>query len=96
VVLIGCGEMRGQGIEYDNTSSPDAIRKEFYKLFHWHNNVNLADIGNVKRGASLQDTYAALQTIVAELLEQNKKVVILGGSHDITLAQYNAYTSLEK
>jgi arginase family enzyme len=96
MVLIGCGEMRGQGVEYDNTSSPDAIRKEFYKLFHWHNNVNVADIGNVKRGASLQDTYAALQAIVAELLEQNKRVVILGGSHDITLAQYNAYSSLEK
>jgi len=96
MVLIGCGEMRGQGLEYDNSSAPDAIRKEFYKLFHWHNNVNVADIGNVKRGASLQDTYAALQSIVTELLEQNKKVVILGGSHDITLAQYNAYCSLEK
>jgi len=96
IVLIGCGEMRGQGLEYDNSSSPDAIRKEFYKLFHWHNNVNVADVGNVKRGANLQDTYAALQAIVSELLEQNKKVVILGGSHDITLAQYNAYASLEK
>jgi len=96
IVLIGCGEMRGQGLEYDNSSSPDAIRKEFYKLFHWHNNVNVADVGNVKRGANLQDTYAALQAIVSELLEQNKKVVILGGSHDITLAQYNAYASIEK
>lgn len=96
MVLIGCGEMRGQGIEYDNTTSPDAVRKEFYKLFHWHNNVNVADIGNVKRGANLQDTYAALQTVVAELLEQNKRVVILGGSHDITLAQYGAYVSQEK
>jgi arginase family enzyme len=96
MVIIGCGEMRGQGVEYDNASSPDAIRKEFYKLFHWHNNVNVADIGNIKRGANLQDTYAALQSIVAELLEQNKRVVILGGSHDVTLAQYNAYSSLEK
>ncbi len=96
MVLIGCGEMRGQGLEYDNTSSPDAIRKEFYKLYHWHNNITVADIGNVKRGASLQDTNVALQTIVTELLEQNKKVIILGGSHDITLAQYNAYCSLEK
>lgn len=96
MVLVGCGEMRGQGIEYNNTTSPDAIRKEFYKLFHWHNNVTVADIGNVKRGANLQDTYAALQSVVAELLEQNKRVVILGGSHDITLAQYGAYCSLEK
>lgn len=96
MVLVGCGEMRGQGFEYSNTNSPDAVRREFYKLFHWHNNIQVADVGNVKRGATLQDTYAALQTIVSELLEQNKKVVILGGSHDITLAQYNAYSSREK
>ena len=96
MVIIGCGEMRGQGLEYDNTTSPDAIRKEFYKLFHWHNNVNVADLGNVKRGANLQDTYAALQSVVTELLEQNKRVVILGGSHDVTLAQYGAYVSQEQ
>lgn len=96
MIIVGCGEMRGNGIEYDNASSPDEIRKEFYKLFHWHNNVHVADVGNVKKGASLQDTYAALQTIVSELIEQGKKVIILGGSHDITLAQYNAYVNAEK
>ena len=96
VVILGCGDMRGQGLEFDNTSSPDEVRKEFYKLFHWHNSVNVADLGNVKRGATLQDTYAALQTLITELLEQNKKVVVLGGSHDITLAQYNAYAAQEK
>jgi formiminoglutamase len=96
MVIVGCGEMRGQGVEYNNTSSPDAIRKEFYNLFHWHNTVTVADVGNVKRGATLQDTYAALTTIVKELLDQNKRVVILGGSHDITLAQYGAYVQQEK
>ncbi len=96
MVIVGCGEMRGNGLEYDNASSPDEIRKEFYKLFHWHNNIHVADVGNIKKGASLQDTYAALQTIVSELIEQGKKVVILGGSHDITMAQYNAYVNAEK
>lgn len=96
VVIIGCGETRGMGLEYDSTTSPDAIRKEFYKLFHWHDSVKLADVGNVKRGASLPDTYAALQNIIAELIQLGKRVVVLGGSHDITLAQYGAYTSLEK
>lgn len=96
MVLVGCGEMRGSGITNDITTGPDAIRKEFYKLFHWHNTVTVADIGNVKKGATLSDTYAALASIVKELLEQNKRVVILGGSHDITLAQYNAYVQQEQ
>ncbi|HEX3024201.1 MAG TPA: formimidoylglutamase [Chitinophagaceae bacterium] len=96
IVLVGCGEMRGAGIEYANAGSPDAIRKEYYSLFHWHNEVIVADIGNVKRGATLQDTYAALKTVVSELIDQKKRVVILGGSHDVTLAQYNAYVDAEK
>lgn len=96
MVLVGCGEMRGQGLEYNNTTAPDEIRKEFYNLFHWHNTVTVADVGNIKRGASLQDTYAALQIVVKELLQLNKRVVILGGSHDLTLAQYDAYVQQEK
>ena len=44
-------------------------------------------------GASLHDTYAALKTVVAELVGCGKTVIILGGSHDLTLAQYEAYRS---
>ena len=96
MVLIGCGEMRGAGMQYTNTTSPDAIRKEYYKLFQWHTEVNVADLGNVKCGATLQDSYAALRTVVSELIEQGKKVIIIGGSHDNTTAQYQAYGSLHK
>ncbi len=90
-VIVGCGEMRGAGIQLTNTTSPDAIRAEYYKLFHWHTQVSVADIGNIKCGASLEDTYAALRSVISELLDLKKRVVILGGTHDITTAQYNAY-----
>lgn len=96
MVLVGCGEMRGAGMQYTNTGSPDTIRSEFYKLFHWHTDVSVADLGNVKCGASLQDSYAALRTVVQELVEQRKKVIIIGGSHDNTLAQYQAYGSMNR
>ncbi|MEQ1623871.1 MAG: formimidoylglutamase [Sediminibacterium sp.] len=95
-VIVGCGEMRGAGVGLTSTNAPDAIRAEYYKLFHWHTQVNVADIGNVKSGATLEDTYAALRTVVAELMDQKKKVVILGGSHDITTAQYQAYGTKER
>jgi formiminoglutamase len=94
MVLVGCGEMRGAGMQFNQTDSPDAIRAEYYKLYHWHTNVQVADIGNVKTGATLQDSYAALRTVVNELLGLRKKVVIIGGSHDNTMAQYQAYGSL--
>jgi formiminoglutamase len=95
LVLVGCGEMRGTGGN-NNTDAPDAVRTAFYNLFHWHKNVTVADVGNVKVGATLQDTYAALKTVVQELIELGKRVVIIGGSHDVTLAQYGAYANLEQ
>lgn len=92
LVLVGCGEMRGAGIQFVNTDGPDAVRSEFYKLYHWHTEVAVSDLGNVKCGATMQDSYAALRMVVHELLLLGKKVLILGGSHDVTTAQYQAHT----
>ncbi len=91
VVLIGCGEERGSVAGRFDTAAPNAIRHQFYSLYFWHNDVRLADVGNVQNGATLNDTYAALKTVVSELIGANKTVIILGGSHDLTLAQYDAY-----
>jgi formiminoglutamase len=56
----------------------------------------MADIGNARQGASLADSYAALQTVVKELVAHGKTVVILGASHDATLAQYYVYAQKEQ
>ncbi|TDH25127.1 arginase [Segetibacter sp. 3557_3] len=96
MVLVGCGESRGMFTEADYAAGPNAVRKEFYGLFHWHQDVKVADIGNVKTGSSLKDSYAALSAVVNELLLHNKRVVILGGSHDLTVAQYKAYAHMEQ
>ncbi len=95
VILIGCGEMRGAGKGSNNYNAPDAVRKAFYSLYHWHKEVSLADVGNIKSGATLQDTYAAIQAVTSELIQQGKRVFILGGSHDVMMAQYNAFASSE-
>ena len=91
IVLVGCNEERGIRLKKAHAHGPDAIRRHFYQLFFWHNDIKLADIGNVKEGETLADTYAALKTVVRELINYGKTVIILGGSHDLMLAQYNAY-----
>ncbi len=96
IVLVGCAESRGDGAIVHDNSGPDAIRHQLYSLYYWHPDVKLADVGNIRQGATLQDTYAALKTVVSELIEAGKRVVILGGSHDLTLAQYEAYKSRNK
>lgn len=90
IVLIGCNEQRGGGSLSEGTAA-DAVRKEFYNLYYWHSDVVLADLGNVRTGKTVADTYAALKVVIQELMERNKMVVVLGGSHDLTLAQYYAF-----
>ena len=96
IVLVGVGESRGSGVFDNYNDAADVIRKQLFQLHYWHNDVTIADIGNIKTGATLQDSYAAITTVLAELLSMNKTVVLLGGTHDITLAQYFAYKKLEK
>ncbi|MFY0253016.1 formimidoylglutamase [Chitinophaga sp. 30R24] len=93
IILLGVGEERGCFSGKTNTGGPDAIRREFYRLYNWHRDIRLADIGNLLPGAFLADAYAAMKTVVAELLAANKTVLILGGSHDLTYPQYKAYAS---
>lgn len=96
MVLVGCNETRGSWQLLNERSAADTVRSHFYATYHWHTDVQLADIGNIKQGATLQDTYAALRTVVYELIAAGKFVIILGGSHDLTLAQYYAYVDRKK
>ncbi len=96
IVLVGVTETRGCGIFENFETASHVIRKELYQLHFWHKDVSIADIGNIKTGATLNDSYAAIKTVLAELFRMNKTVVIIGGSHDITLAQYFAYKELNK
>lgn len=96
IVLLGCNEERGNGIKNNIEHAPDAIRRQFYQLYYWHDDFKLADFGNIKQGAVLGDTYAGLKTVISELIEYKKTVIILGGSHDLTLAQYYAYADNKK
>jgi len=96
IVLVGINETRGSGVFDNNMNAADCIRKQLYQLHYWHTDVIIADIGNIKTGATLKDSYAAVKTVLAELFRMNKTVVILGGSHDITLAQYFAYKELQQ
>lgn len=91
VIFVGCNEERGSKVRKAIANAADAIRRQFYQLYYWHPEIQLADVGNIREGASLSDTYAALNTVVGELLLHGKTVVVLGGSHDLTLAQYMAY-----
>lgn len=92
IVIVGCGG-------YDNSadnSGPDAIREELYRMYGWHTGVKVADAGNILQGAKQRDTLAALRTVLAELHQAGKIVLVLGGPHDLTMQQYEAFKKSEQ
>lgn len=96
IIIVGCNEKRGSWQLFVERNAADAVRQQFYSLYYWHQDLVIADIGNVKAGALLTDTYAALKTVINELTSYGKTVIILGGSHDLTLAQYQAVADRKK
>lgn len=95
IVLVGIQESRGSDDPESALGAADLIRKHLYRMHYWHEEVTIADIGNIRPGAGIQDSYAAIKMVVTELMSMGKTVILLGGSHDITLAQYGAYRDLE-
>lgn len=92
IIFIGCPEYRGESALGKEIHGPDEVRQQFYQLYYWHRDLRIADFGNVRAGSSLTDTYAALRMLIRDLNEAGKTVVIIGGSHDLALAQYYSYT----
>src|SRR5579872_2329304 len=53
LILIGCREERGARRARNLLSGPDLIRRQFYQLYHWHSDIRIADVGNIKPGSTL-------------------------------------------
>jgi arginase family enzyme len=96
IILLGCGEYRGQHPDAPYSHGPNKIREELYKLHFWHPDLRIGDLGNIMEGAELSDSRAALKTVLAELKTFGKKIILLGGSHDLTLQQYQVFKEAEE
>lgn len=95
IAILGVPEARYSDQNDGATFAPDEIRREFYKLFCWKKPVNILDLGNLKIGKTVEDTYEILSEILAHLIENNVIPIILGGSNDLAFANYLAYSRLE-
>ncbi len=94
IALIGVAEDRQAWNNEGAAESPDLVRASLYTLFHHWPEIHLADLGNIRQGHSVQDTYFALSQVVGTLIRRKIIPVILGGSQDLTYASYLAYENI--
>lgn len=89
IVILGCpqdeGVRRNQGRE-GAALAPSAIREQFYKLTTFNIRKKIFDLGDIKIGASLEETHDRHTSVVKQILEDRKRLIVLGGGNDISYA----------
>ncbi|MBN1651617.1 MAG: formimidoylglutamase [Bacteroidales bacterium] len=94
LAILGVGEERNAVNNAGCGNGMDSIRNYFYTLFAGNYKVELVDLGNIRIGHDTNDTYYALTTVTSYLLDNNIVPIIIGGSQDLTFANYQAYENL--
>lgn len=96
VAILGVEEERYAVDNEGCKAGPDAIRHALYPLFNHWPDLKIVDLGNVKAGLRVEDTYYALSEVFLTLLKYHIVPVILGGSQDLTYPIYQVYENTGK
>ncbi|MFH1005216.1 MAG: formimidoylglutamase [Bacteroidota bacterium] len=74
----------------------NAVRPFLYSLFRGNNKPGIIDLGNIRTGHSIKDSYFALTKVCHELIKNKIIPIVIGGGHDLAFAMYRAYEKIEK
>ena len=96
IAIIGVLEDRNSINNIGTALGPDAFRQKFYELNEGNYTTRIVDLGNIRAGHRVSDTYIALKLLVTELIKKNILPIIIGGGQDLTYAQFMAYEELEQ
>lgn len=94
IVILGVLENRNDVNYIGEDFNLNEIRKSLYSLFPGSWSTNIADLGDIQKGESIEDTYFALKETLSILIPKRILPIIIGGSQDLTYANYRAYDSL--
>lgn len=95
IAIVGVCESRNsnnKGCEI----APDEVRNYLYNLYQGSFKARMVDLGNIEQGHEVDDTYYALKKTVDFLVRNNIIPIIIGGSQDLTYAQFLGYEQLEQ
>ncbi|WP_109434108.1 formimidoylglutamase [Aquimarina sp. AU119] len=96
LAIIGIQENRNDVNFLGEKLNFNAIRKALYELYPGNWNSNIVDLGDIKPGNEVSDTYYLVQEVLSTLLQKNIIPIIIGGSQDLVYAQYRSFDILER
>ena len=97
-VILGCPQdegVRRNGGRVGAALAPTEIRRHLYRLTtNGLENLRLLDLGDIVPQATLEQTHAVQQQVVQRLLEDRKRVIVLGGGNDISYPDCSALAAI--
>jgi arginase family enzyme len=95
IAIFTVNEHRGNNKENDDYSF-ETFRKKLYGMFPGNWNTSIVDLGSIEAGASIEDTYFVVKSLMAELIKKQIIPVVIGGTQDLTYPMYRAYDNLDQ
>ena len=96
LAIIGVCEDRKALKNLGSARTPDEVRKYLYQLHTGSLQPKIIDLGNIEAGFEIEDTYYALANTIEALIKKNIIPIVIGGSQDLTYAQFRGYENLEQ
>ena len=96
IAIVGVCEDRRAYTNIGCALAPNKVRDYLYSLYPGSFKPRIADLGNIEAGHDVEDTYYALKSTIDYLVRKNIVPIIIGGSQDLTYAQFLGYEKLEQ
>jgi len=95
IAILGVKEARSAAMKnLSSDMAPDEIRRDFYRLNISNPMPRVIDLGNIRDAEEVGETYEYLESVLSFLYKNDITVIIIGGSQDLTVSQFNAYRSV--
>ena len=91
LAIIGVKEERGAVDNKGCADGVDPIRKALYPLFNHWSQLHIVDLGDIRIGKELNDTYYAVNQVLTELMKSKIIPIIIGAGQDLTYTMYQVY-----
>lgn len=96
VALVGVTEDRGSLTNKGAANGADEIRKRLYALKKGNVKLETADLGNLRSGETVEDTYLRIKEVCEMLMQLNIIPLIIGGTQDLDYGQFLSYENTGK
>ncbi len=96
IAIIGLVEDRGSEAGKNLAQAANKVRGQLYNLKKGTGHYKIVDLGNLRVGINLEESYLRLKEICEILLSHEVLPLFIGGSHDMDLGQFMGYQKFEK